>query len=503
MASRAPRSTPRHTPRRGAGAYLRAPQPVPPFNGYATVMTAPVTGFSTPARRPTITVVGTSTVNAPVDIQLEWRMVFWDKYTNPPAVYTSEVIGAVSGTPQSLDPPADLTYRTWYYRARTGNKSTNTWGLWTEQKWLNVRPTLGSTATYIDVNIGVTDPPINGAYAYIDMNIGTDPSAQVMVLNSYIDLNVGIEKVFSEAFAYADINVGLQRVLADAFAYADINVADGTPAPHIWWIRPVQGKDGYTFNIFGHGFGAFKNEYTGKVMLGNYVCDISSWKIVPSAILPVTVEVAGTPRATASTTALPSVSLNNAAQVVIAAGDIIEYDMMWESPASQRLDIFPSFAISSASSVRMGYGSYTLNDTLGRPWISDQPEAYGAWLHRKFVVPTGHILVGRTLSDFTASWYESNAGAPVRKGAIRSFVIRGADNIPKLWVMGDDHNYSPPLTYTANTGVLTSATIQQEGFEIEHGLGLDPDMITAEYGWIVAVVPTGAVSSMVRVVLEG
>ncbi len=73
---------------------------------------------------------------------------------------------------------------------------------------------------------------------------------------------------------------------------------------------------------------------------------------------------------------------------------------------------------------------------------------------------------------------------------------------PKMWIMGDDRNSTPPLTYLANGGQLQYATFEQEGFEIVQGQGLDPDIITPEYGWIVAVVPSGAVSSMVKVVLE-
>ena len=81
-------------------------------------------------------------------------------------------------------------------------------------------------------------------------------------------------------------------------------------------------------------------------------------------------------------------------------------------------------------------------------------------------------------------------------------VIRSADGTPKMWATGDDHISAPTLTYVANTGILQYATFEQEGFEIVKGQGVDPDKITPEHGWIVAVVPSGAVSSMVQVVLE-
>jgi hypothetical protein len=87
---------------------------------------------------------------------------------------------------------------------------------------------------------------------------------------------------------------------------------------------------------------------------------------------------------------------------------------------------------------------------------------------------------------------------------VRSFVLRSGSGAPKLWVTGDDHISTPPLAYTSYaSSVLASASYQREDDMIVHGQGLDPDVITTEHGWITVIVPSGAVSAMVKVVLEG
>lgn len=505
MAHRANR--PQRPPRRrGDSSFQKTITAPPVVNGYSAQILSPPRGSSSPDQRIDVTVLATAVTTPTLDIQMEWRRQEATQATvggpwSPAATYTNTVTGLTSNQEHVIEPPTDLAYGTWWYRARAGDSSTGVWGAWSVQVWSDVRPTLGSVTQYIDLNIGVDAPPLEGAFAYIDLNIGIRTEDYDASPAAYIDLNLGVEKLPLTAVAYSDLNVGIERKVLRTVIYSDMNVrSDMTPVPHLWWVRPERGKHGYVFNIFGQGFGSFQNEFSGSVMLGNHVCPIVRWDLVPAGLKPVTVSVKGTPRTTSSTTALPVVLLNPSA-LLIEAGDIIEYDMKWDTPPSTQLDILPTFDISTTTS-KMGYGTALLNDTTGDPWISAQPEAYGAWHHRKFVVPSGNFLVGKTISNFGIAWYGFSASAPERAGSIRSFVVRDSQGVPKLWVTGDDHQSAPALTYTANGGALVSATFEQEGFEIIHGQGLDPDTITPEHGWIVAVVPSGAVSSMVRVVLE-
>lgn len=510
MASRARRSNPRPPARRGSAAFRAALKTPPLVNGFGVEFVAPVNGFHSRDRRPELTVIGVSLVGTPVDIQIEWRtQKATQPGTNPTPTtpwvptptYTTTLQDAISGTPQNIEPPTDLSYQTWWYRGRVGNSDTNVWSDWSAQYFLDIYPILGSAAEYVNINIGIeTLPRLDFAAAYLEMNVGVGNEDQ-LVLSRYLEMNVGVGSNLKLAAEYSNMNVYPPPGEITTAIYTDLNtVTDETPVPHIWWIRPEQGKEGYIFNIYGQGFGAFQNQFDGEVRLGSLVCSIARWDIVPAALVASTVKVSGRPRTSASTTDQPYVLLNSGSRIV-QEGDIIEFDMMWEVPSSTRLDIFPSFDI-SGTSTDMGYGSALLNDTTGDPWVSDQPEAYGTWHHRRFVVPSGHFLVGKTISNFSVKWYGSDVSQPIRTGSVRSFVIRQADETPVLWVTGDDNESAPLMTYVANTGTLDYTEFDQEGYVIEHGMALDADVITPEHGWIVAIVPTGAVSSMVRVVLE-
>lgn len=476
---------------------------VPLVNGFAASVVAPVNGYVTRDRRQKVTVLGKSLLGTPMDIQVEWRTsVATQTYSGGPWVpdpkFVTNQPGVPSETPFDVAPPTDLTYVTWFYRVRAGNASSGVWGLWSPQFFFDVLPVLGSTTGYIDLNVGVENVSSRGDIRYIDMNVGV-AKVSSRGAQKYVAINIGVATSLFNPTAYADLNIYPPTGKYQAAGYLDMNmVTDQTPKPHIWWIRPEQGKEGYIFNIYGHGFGDFQGEHNGKIQLGSLVCSISKWQVIPSELVSSVVRVTGTPRGTSAIN-YPYVLLNPAG-ILLQAGDIIEYDMLWEIPSQSRLDIFPYFELGNSTEIGT---DYLLNDDAGTPWVSDQPGAKGTWLHRRFVIPQGNALVGRTASNFGVAWYGYDALQPVRTASIRSFVVRAADGTVKSWITGDDNKSAPSLTYVANAGVLTSAEYNQEGFVIQHGQGLEPDLITPEHGWIVAIVPPGAVSADVQVVLEG
>lgn len=503
------RPTNRHhrPPARRGMAVVRQALRLPPFiNDYRAWIDNPPSGGSSNDVSQELTLIGQSRSGAPMDLEVEWRRQqaietatnFWQ----PVPVYTVLVSGAASDELTYSPPPTDLAYGTWWVRVRAGNATTATWSAWSPQSWFDVRPVLGSWTQYIDLNIGTLDPPMPNTFVYVEMNVGVPPAVfEESQIHTYLEMNVGVGPRVLGLTAYSDLNVGPKFDPYVAMAYTDLNVdLTVTPTPHIWWIRPERGKEGYVFNIFGQGFGAHQNEYDGSILLGNLVCEANRWELVPGRLTATTVSVSGKPRTTSSEQLLPGVLLNSSG-VIVEAGDIIEYDIRWEQPSGTQLNIFPSFTI-SGTSIKPGYNVYTLTDTDGAAWNSGANITDGDWHHRKFVVPSGHPLIGRTINEFRFAWYGFAASGSDREASLRSLVVRSADNNPKLWVMGDDRLSTPPLTYLANGGTLQYATFEQEGFEIHQGLGLDPDVITPEHGWIVAVVPSGAVSSMVKVVLE-
>lgn len=287
-----PRQPSRPTPpSRGSSAYRRAPGLPPVVNGYSVTIISPTNGIKTRDRRPDITVVGTS-VLGPVDIQVEWRTAVATQSTPtgpwvPAPTYVSEFLGSVSGSPQVLEPPADLTYFTWYYRARAGDKSSNTWGSWSPQYWLDVYPILGSASEYVDMNIGVVLPIVlDSTVAYLDINVGVEPESPLDELVRYLNINVGVMPQWRVGAEYSEMNVYQPTGPLLSAHYSDINAVSGeTPAPHIWWVRPEQGREGYVFNIYGHGFGEFQNQYDGIVKLGNLTCQIVRWEVVARSAL--------------------------------------------------------------------------------------------------------------------------------------------------------------------------------------------------------------------------
>lgn len=477
-----------------------------PKNGYSVVLVSPVNGSTTSDTRPRIFFVPTSELGTPVDVQVEWRtsQPRKDPINSewlPSPIHYETVTGLSSGDQHSVQPPTDLGKYSWYYRLRAGSATANTWGDWTvSDRYLGIQSPFGSVVSYLELNVGVVRPATSGAVAYSNMNIGTVKFDNLKNSAIYTDLNVGILPKLESACTYSDMNISPVLRALSISTYTDMNIDTSQPDPVIWWIRPEEGKEGYVFNIYGHGFGGFQGEYDGKVRLGNLMCEISRWERVPAALRTGTVIVSGKPRAVASTTALPYVLLSTE-QRTVQVGDIIEFDLKWDYPLGSRLDVFPYFTVSGSASP-IGYGSAQLSDTAGKPWISELPGAQGAWQHRRFVVPAGSYLIGRNITNFGIGWYGAASDTPTRTARVRSFVIRQADETPLIWVTGDDAASSPALTYIANTGVLDFAEFDQAGHVIQRGQALDPDEITPEHGWIVAVVPPGAVSSMVRVSLE-
>lgn len=496
--------------RRGRSQFERAPRPPAPVNGYSLTLMSPTSGITVRDRRPDVRVYPVSVLGDPVDVQMEWRTTMpWISNQYPPytylpvPTYATEHLALPSGTEVTLEPPADLTYTTWYFRVRAGQKSTNTWGDWTSAgRFVNVNPILGSLAEYLDMNVGAPRPVAIGTVAYMEMNVGVAlPIPQNAT--GFTDLNIGHIPGWRATSIYSDLNVRPPLVAQSGASYTDMFV-DATlkPVPHLWWIRPEQGREGYVFHLYGHGFGSFQNAYLGRVVLGALVCAVVRWLTIPALPRTVTIDVAGTRRSTVSDTLLPNV-LIDPGSVVIAAGDTIEYDVKWDAALGAQQNIFLNFLINGYGNVAMGFSNLLLNDAQGRAWIADLPEAYGSWHHRKFVVPVNHPLVARAISAFNVSWYGFDTSPVVRAASMRSIVVRDAAGAVKRWVTGDFATVAAPLTYTPNTGVLMSATSTRDSDIIIHGQGLDPDVITPEHGWVTVVVPSGAVSAMVKVVLEG
>lgn len=286
ISARQPRRTPS---RRGSWSYVRPPKPLVAVNRYLITVQAPPNGATVRSLTPTITVLPVSELSTPVDVQVEWRtQPPWynpDTYTwIPSPTYVSEYLAAASDFPLEVTPPGPLSYTTWFFRARAGSKTLDLWSDWTASaRYVDVNPILGSTTSYIEMNVGATGLEWAGAVAYLDLNVGVEQEDAAAAVLAYSDMNVGVDPKWKQTTSYSDMNVYPPTGEYLPAGYADMYVLVERPTPHIWWIRPEQGREGYVFHIFGHGFGQQVNEYDGSVWLGALECQVVRWVTVPQS----------------------------------------------------------------------------------------------------------------------------------------------------------------------------------------------------------------------------
>lgn len=272
---------------------VRSPRPGAPLHGYSVRITSPTGGATVRTPRPVVKFVPTSTAGGLVDAQIEWRRSapVYDTLTeqwSPAPTYAQTLAAVPSGEERSTQPPADLEKVVWFYRMRAGDLATGKWSAWTDpRRYVDVSAVLGSVSQYLEMNVGVfADDHADSAYAYLDMNVGRPALERMEAVVVYEDMNVGIRAVWRLVASYADLNVYPPTSTLRSAHYADLNVTADTPSPHIWWIRPEQGREGYVFNIYGHGFGAFQGEHDGRVFLGDLVCPVIHWERIPALSPP-------------------------------------------------------------------------------------------------------------------------------------------------------------------------------------------------------------------------
>lgn len=261
-----------------------------PDNGYSFIIYGPANGSGTTDRRPDISLYVESVLDTPVDVQVEWRTeepYFQNNQWKPEPTHVREVLGVPSGTPLLVEPLQDLPYLTWFFRVRVGSKSANLWTAWSDSRnRVHVNSVLGTAFAYIDANVGVGQAQAASAVQYVHMNVGIENLSGLDAFR-YAEMNIGIPTVPLNASRYTDFNIHPRVGNYIATKYSDLLVTTGKPIPHIWWVRPVQGREGYAFHIFGHGFGSIQGQYSGKVRLGALDCEILRWEAFPAQPVPV------------------------------------------------------------------------------------------------------------------------------------------------------------------------------------------------------------------------
>lgn len=489
----------RPRPRPRSGAWWGAALKLAPFiNGYRATILAPVNGAWVRDRRPDITVVGENTGFGAVDIQIEWRSTI-----GGPVVYTSNFFGAVAGTPQILEPPSDLAYYNWYYRARAGDYATNTWSAYTGTQYLTVYPLPGFAHRYLDINIGVENiDPVRTIAAYSDLNIGFGAFNESDGF-AYLDFNIGLEPQPRVATEYLEMNVVPQMGPYEPATFMDVNVTSGTPTPHIWYVQPQIGPQGLMFRIVGNGFGVSQGQYNGRVFLGDLECPIQSWVDVPetaTSVVRITRPYLTDDSGVSNGYLRPGTYNTNS--VIFQEGDYLELNYRRLSPSTYIPDDWywtPYFYLRDTGSSNTSPNMTNWFDQWGNHIDARLDIPVGTVLNRKFIVPAV-FWQQSTYRGANFGWrYQAQAtgerqpNRPAHVVEIQNYVYRAADGTPKLWAFGEDG--SAVVIPTNYITVSYDISVAFDGF-------IDQGATNKAHQEILALVPDGAESGMVQVVLE-
>lgn len=64
------------------------------------------------------------------------------------------------------------------------------------------------------------------------------------------------------------------------YLYQYANATTDTPTPHIWYLYPTYGREGWEFKIIGYGFGDTQATFSGSVTLNALAVGVTSWELV-------------------------------------------------------------------------------------------------------------------------------------------------------------------------------------------------------------------------------
>jgi hypothetical protein len=114
---------------------------------------------------------------------------------------------------------------------------------------------------YVDENVGVLVVDARESYGYVDESAGPASGDRL------------------EGYGYVYENVGVSLIDArEAHGYGYWgDVSANTPVPHIWYLRPNYGREGWESRAVGHGFGATQATYAGQILLNALAGGIVQW----------------------------------------------------------------------------------------------------------------------------------------------------------------------------------------------------------------------------------
>jgi hypothetical protein len=197
--------------------------------------------------RPESLIAWSGATGPTVDILHEWDT---DSGFGSPITDLNAGVSGSSGTDVGV-PPSDLgpAGTDWFYRVTVTDND-------------DLASTTSGTLTLVFV-----DPQDHRRYLHelINIGVGFDPT----------DTPAGGWGPAPGAAGGDGFTLDFRRYLHELFGDVDTT----TPTPHIWYLFPTFGREGWEFKIVGYGFGDTQGEHTGTARLNALAVGIISWAV--------------------------------------------------------------------------------------------------------------------------------------------------------------------------------------------------------------------------------
>jgi hypothetical protein len=130
----------------------------------------------------------------------------------------------------------------------------------------------------VGVGFGPTDEP-GGGWGPDPDPAGGEPDGNVIDFRRYLTLDGEVGVGFDPTDGTTWETVPPDGFTLDFRRYLTLDalVDTTTPIPHIWYLFPTFGREGWEFKIVGYGFGDTQGEHTGTARLNALAVGIITW----------------------------------------------------------------------------------------------------------------------------------------------------------------------------------------------------------------------------------
>ncbi len=221
----------------------------------------------------------------------------WDTTNTFPAPITDANAGVTS--PDTGVPPADMgpAGTDWFYRVRVTDTSDATSTLSAVQTLTWFDQIDARRYLYLLANLGVGFDPIDtpaGGWGPAPANDFPDGRARDFRRYLYLlaNLGVGFDPTDTPAGGWGSAGAPGDGLTRDFRRYLYLLgfVTTDTPTPHIWYVFPSFGREGWEFRIVGYGFGDTQGALTGTATLNGLAVGVISWELVAQTSADLTID---------------------------------------------------------------------------------------------------------------------------------------------------------------------------------------------------------------------